>query len=485
MKRASLIFALLAALAPTVAHAWPHEGRGVGPGLIYRRFSGNIEIPGSGTSTQEIFVVYVDTLDPSVRFVASAEADRGLTVSGFAERHGLAVAINTNFFDGSRQSCGLMAGMGGVWGASYDAGGSCADSIGVTPGNEVVVFRSEGLRLGPLPDRVSEVATGMPFVVRSGGVVDQSVIESPPNPSHMGTANPRTAVCLHSDLRTLVFVVVDGRATGRTGMRGITLGRFLHHVLGCVEGLNLDGGGSSAMFVRGEPGFEGRPAGVVNRTSDGTERGVCCHLGVRVGDPAPLFAAELVDRAPDREARPGEALELFATWRNVGRRAWAPDGPWPLRLGTSEPRDRTSVFDPGTWSSASRVANVGGVIAPGAEARFAIPLVAPSTSGTYDEAFELVAESATWLDGPARFRITVAEPPPPPIDAGIVEVDAGVVRDASSEPRDAGQERDGGVDERTLQGSCACRAGAAKGSSRNAWMVFALVLAVVVRRARR
>lgn len=438
------------------ALAWPHEGREVGPGLIYRRFSGPIEIPGSGTSDQEIFVLYVDTLDPRVRFLASAEGDRGLTVSQFAERHGLAVAINTNFFDGSRNACGLMAGMGSVWNASYDAGGSCADSIGVSPGNEMVVFDSEGARLGPLPPRVSEVATGMPFVVRDGAIVDQAVIEGPPNPSHMGTANPRSALCVHGDGRTLVFVVVDGRATGRFGMRGITLGRFLFHNLGCAHGLNLDGGGSSALFVRGEPGFEGRPSGIVNRTSDGTERGVCCHLGVRVGEPAALFAAELVSGGGDVALAPGTSSTLSASWRNVGRRAWSPAEPWPVRLGTADPRDRSSVLRTDAWRSENRVLDVPAIVAPGETWELAIPIVAPVEPGEYEEAFDLVAENATWMDAPVRHRVRVdlvAE------DAGVPDVDASVV-DASTSSEDAGARdagaRDAGRDERArATGGCA------------------------------
>jgi len=68
-------------------------------------------------------------------------------------------------------------------------------------------------------------------------------------------------------------------------MRAITLATFMKG-LGCYDAINLDGGGSSTMFVEGQTPYPGRPTGVVNRTSDGQERGVCCHLGVRI-DPNP------------------------------------------------------------------------------------------------------------------------------------------------------------------------------------------------------
>ncbi|GAB4209039.1 MAG: hypothetical protein OHK0013_28050 [Sandaracinaceae bacterium] len=315
------VLALAAVMAslvvPSAARAWPHEGTEVYPGLIYRRFSGPIDIPGSGVSEQEIFVVYVDTADPRVSFVATRMDARMRTVSSFAASTGAEVAINTNYFAGGGQSCGLMVGEGGTWTDSYHLPSRCSDSIGFS-GRVVSFFDSFDVLNGPPPAGVTEVATGMPTVVRDGVVVDQAIIESADYPSHMATANPRTGICLHEDGRTLALIVVDGRAPGRTGMRGITFGRFARHVLGCQRAVMLDGGGSSELFVRGQPGFEGRPEGVVNRTSDGRERTVCCHLGVRVdesiapdaGPPpvdAAVISADAAVEAPDAGALAADA----------------------------------------------------------------------------------------------------------------------------------------------------------------------------------
>jgi exopolysaccharide biosynthesis protein len=335
MHARALLAALVAAyaLVPAgLARAWPHEGTEVHPGVIYRRFSGPIEIPGSGVSDQEIFVAYVDTADPRVSFVATRMDARMRTVSSFAAATGAEVAINTNYFAGGGQSCGLMVGEGGTWTDSYHLPSRCSDSIGFS-GRTVSFFDSFDILNGPPPAGVTEVATGMPTVVRDGAVVDQAIIESSDYPSHMGTANPRTGVCMHEDGRTLVLIVVDGRAPGRTGMRGITFGRFARHVLGCRHAVMLDGGGSSELFVRGQPGFEGRPDGVVNRTSDGRERVVCCHLGVRVDEsvvpdagPPPIDAAVVAEdaavEAPDAATMPfdaGVALDA-GTGADVGPR---------------------------------------------------------------------------------------------------------------------------------------------------------------------
>jgi Phosphodiester glycosidase len=61
----------------------------------------------------------------------------------------------------------------------------------------------------------------------------------------------------------VLMVVVDGRAPGYSvGVTLTQLARFMRNE-GAVRALNLDGGGSAEMWVRGK---------VLNRPSDGSER---------------------------------------------------------------------------------------------------------------------------------------------------------------------------------------------------------------------
>jgi exopolysaccharide biosynthesis protein len=66
-------------------------------------------------------------------------------------------------------------------------------------------------------------------------------------------------------------VVIDGRSRASVGATVGELGEVLRE-LGASDGVKLDGGGSSALFVRGR--------GVLNRPSDGRERAVANHLAV-------------------------------------------------------------------------------------------------------------------------------------------------------------------------------------------------------------
>jgi len=86
----------------------------------------------------------------------------------------------------------------------------------------------------------------------------------PPGPRH-----PRTA--LGWDNKSLYLVVVDGRQTDLSA--GMTFPELasLMRSLGCTEAMNLDGGGSSTLWLGGQ---------VVNSPSDGRERSVANALVV-------------------------------------------------------------------------------------------------------------------------------------------------------------------------------------------------------------
>ena len=76
--------------------------------------------------------------------------------------------------------------------------------------------------------------------------------------------NPRTMFGYNEDRSKMVWCVVDGRgvSTGCTYPEGADLMK----ILGCYDALNVDGGGSSGMYLE--------PFGIVNHPSDGKERAV-------------------------------------------------------------------------------------------------------------------------------------------------------------------------------------------------------------------
>jgi hypothetical protein len=104
--------------------------------------------------------------------------------------------------------------------------------------------------------------------------------------SHWETLHPRTAVGIDQAQAKVLFLLVEGRQTGRAeGMSLDSLRDYLRH-MGVHNALEFDGGGSSAMA--------GRVKGVnalLSTPSDGSERYVPSGLGVIAApeSPNPFF----------------------------------------------------------------------------------------------------------------------------------------------------------------------------------------------------
>ena len=119
---------------------------------------------------------------------------------------------------------------------------------------------------------VREALAGGPVLVSRGAVnvtADQEVFFGTSIPR----VHPRTAAG-YTVGGDLILLVVDGR---QDGSRGVDLQELaiLMRNLGCVEALNLDGGGSSTLVVNGQ---------LVNRPAGGTvEREVMSALAVFCG----------------------------------------------------------------------------------------------------------------------------------------------------------------------------------------------------------
>ena len=66
----------------------------------------------------------------------------------------------------------------------------------------------------------------------------------------IGGRNPRTAIGYTKD-NDLVLVAVDGREGSSIGLTLVELANLMHS-LGCTNAINLDGGGSTVMYVKGQ-----------------------------------------------------------------------------------------------------------------------------------------------------------------------------------------------------------------------------------------
>lgn len=220
------------------------------------------------TSTpNRVHALFVDLCAAGVSLRATSSGENRRTPSSFGSLVGAEAVINGDFF-----SYDTYAPVGLAIGDDVQWHGDSASEGYVAFGRERAYLSPPAERT--VPEWITEAVGGRPQLVRAGAISGPF-----PDPSHCGARNPRTAVGLTSDGRTLILVVVDGRSTSSAGMTCNELASLMVD-LGAHDALNLDGGGSSAMWVRG--------VGVVNRPSDGSERVVANHLAVHAtgsGDP--------------------------------------------------------------------------------------------------------------------------------------------------------------------------------------------------------
>jgi uncharacterized protein (TIGR03382 family) len=336
------------------------------------------------TSSQNINVLVVDLCAPGVSIRATRSGERQRTVSSFGALVGAKAAVNGDFFSYTDYSTNGPAMSGGAaWGGS-DHGYVAPVQFGA---NRVALPGHEGT--GGVEPWAREVVSGHPTLLAGNTARDN-------NGDSLCTArHPRTVLGLSANKQKLFLAVVDGRATNRIGMTCDELGALLKG-LGATDAVNLDGGGSSTMWVAG--------TGVVNRPSDGSQRVVANHLailatgsGAATSCPNPTFAATFVGSEAPLEMTSGEEAVVFLEAKNAGNVTW---DKVQTRVGTQDPQDRDSVFfKEENWISANRPTGADHAYAPGAVGRFTWAMVAPEVdkSTTFVESYQLVQEGVTWF----------------------------------------------------------------------------------------
>jgi hypothetical protein len=282
-------FLLLLLLVPTFAQAadvWTTPFNGV------RRLQRTLTAP-----NVRIHALEVDLTAPGVSLTSTATAQRKRSPSSFAKLVGAQAAINADFFSyATYATSGLAAGSGAKWADTNDTTSSAVLAFNQLPGASRVELYPPAQVNAFDPTWMKGAVSGHPRIVGAGAL-------TPDSGSLCTVRHPRTAVGLSQDKKKMWMVVVDGRSTASVGMTCTELGTLLKS-LGAYDAINLDGGGSSALYVAG--------VGVANSPSDGTERTVGNHLALfatPIGATGTLRGVVFID--PDLTARiPGATVKV-------------------------------------------------------------------------------------------------------------------------------------------------------------------------------
>lgn len=284
MNRLLVLFAVLASSLASAADTWTTP------------FAGVRHLHRTTTTPWNIHALAIDLTTPGLKLQSTATAQRRRTPSSFAQLIGAQVAVNADFFSFTDYSTsGLAAGAGAKWADTADTTGSGTFAFG---SNGRAELSAPASIVAFDPSWMIGVVSGHPQIVKAG-----AALPDPSGSTLCTTRNPRTAIGLSQDKATLYLVVVDGRSTASVGMKCSELGALLQG-LGAYTALNLDGGGSSAMYLAG--------TGIVNAPSDGTQRVVANHLAVFAPSNASLgVLTGVVYEGTDTAARlPGATVRV-------------------------------------------------------------------------------------------------------------------------------------------------------------------------------
>lgn len=227
-----------------------------------------------------VHVIAIDLQTAKLEFLVTPSPNTGnilctRVTSKFLEEYKLHVAINGGYYsylDASHDPIAYCPNGGdpvrisdyaASRGKIYSPKKTAQPVIYIGPRNQVTLNKEQG--------NVFNAISGDRIVVEGGRVVNNLAANAP---------NPRTAIGINKNVRWLTFMVVDGRQPGYS--EGVTFPELAELLIsyGVHTGVNMDGGGSSTMTIKG---FDGK-ARVLNSPIDmdkpGKERAIANHLGL-------------------------------------------------------------------------------------------------------------------------------------------------------------------------------------------------------------
>jgi hypothetical protein len=230
-----------------------------------------------------MYVMAIDLTTVGLEFlVTPSKISGGLlcsrTVSTFLEEFKVGVAINGDGFsylDASAYPASTTCPNGGdpVKVNGYAASRGTIYSPVKTIQPTVYISSKNQVTINEKPNTVFNAVSGDRLVVQKGVTVKNLAALAPA---------PRTAIGLNKNGRWLILMVVDGRQSGYS--EGVTLNELAGLLIsyGVYNGANMDGGGSSAMVIKGIDGEARILNSPIDQNIPGKERSVANHLGLYV-----------------------------------------------------------------------------------------------------------------------------------------------------------------------------------------------------------
>ncbi len=230
-----------------------------------------------------VYVIAIDLTTSGLEFlVTPSKTTNGIictrSTSKFLEEFKLGVAINGDGFgylDITSYPPASTCPNGGdpvkVNGYAASRGTVYSSVRAIQP--TVFISSKNLVTINERPNKVFNAISGDRLVVQNGAKVKNLAALAPA---------PRTAIGVNRNRRWLILMVVDGRQAGYS--EGVTLSELgdLLRTYGVHTGVNMDGGGSSALIIKGIDGEARILNSPIDQNIPGKERSVANHLGLLV-----------------------------------------------------------------------------------------------------------------------------------------------------------------------------------------------------------
>lgn len=395
--------------------------RPVGEGVVWRFH----HFEDLFASRQSVSIIEVDLSAPGVEIEFPHHAEKLERTSSMTRTQvpAAVAAINATFFRREGGSITYVRIDGVTVNEQLNDGWHIAGAIGRRDDGRLAVLPVPPERNWEIVEGFSDLLANGPVLLTDGEIASHDWPEG-----HCRTRHPRTIVGLNEETEKLFLVTVDGRSTEAAGMTCHELSEVLL-ALGATDGLNMDGGGTTTMWVRDFP----LHGGVVNFPSDNGQYD-------RAGERVSPNAIAVVARPPEaplpwdgvvesvslpRIMQTGASAPMAVAIRNLGTETWGDD---TVALRRSRPMGSASTFAGPDWLSPDRpVAMQPPAVEPGEVALFRFDLHAPDVEEptAFREFFALYRNGARFgpSDSEVRLALTV-EPPFPPGPPGEIVIES-------------------------------------------------------------
>jgi exopolysaccharide biosynthesis protein len=249
-----LLFVAIGAHAQTGIAQLPWKVQEIEKGLVWKQV--HTEALFGGWQHLNLLEINPKKRKLSLAFVT----DSLVATSSMAARESALAAVNAGFFNMQKGgSVSLLKVDGNIVNASdpkhvADKSFILKGALVLGPGKRVRVESAQA-DSSYFPRKYPSVLLTGPMLLENGAEV--ALAKTPFNDNR----HPRTCVCI-TDERQVLLLTADGRNAQALGLSLPEL-RTLLAELGCRDAVNLDGGGSTTMWIFGQP-----DKGIVNMPSD-------------------------------------------------------------------------------------------------------------------------------------------------------------------------------------------------------------------------